>query len=206
MYVPALVGHVNDRIVKYIVALLDFCYLARRSAHDTSTLEAMEEALHRFHVHRSVFLDEDIREDFALPRQHSLVHYVRSIQLFGSPNGVCSSITESKHIRAVKKPWRRSSKYKPLGQIIRTNTRLNKLAAARAEFASRGMLRYDAVTSALCAVGRGDGLSDSDESSDEDVGVAIGEGMEDMDGCTRLAKRPGEWPLHLTIITILIVL
>jgi hypothetical protein len=47
-----------------------------------------------------------VRPDgFALPRQHALVHYLMLIRLFGLPNGLCSSITESKHIKAVKQPW-----------------------------------------------------------------------------------------------------
>lgn len=79
-------------------------------------------------------------EGLSLPRQHSLVHYKAVIQLFGSPNGLCSSITESKHIKAVKEPWRRSSHYKALGQMLLTNQRLDKLAASRVDFIARGML------------------------------------------------------------------
>ncbi|KAF8881638.1 hypothetical protein BD779DRAFT_1445352, partial [Infundibulicybe gibba] len=51
-----------------------------------------------------------------------------------------ASITESKHIKAVKQPWRRSNRNKPLGQMLLTNQRLDKLAAARIEFKARGML------------------------------------------------------------------
>jgi hypothetical protein len=70
---------------------------------------------------------------------------VRNIFLFGSPNGLCSSITESKHIDAVKKPWRRSRRYKALLFILRTNTRMSKIAAARTEFARRGMLSVSLI-------------------------------------------------------------
>ena len=77
---------------------------------------------------------------FSLPRQHSLSHYRHLIEEFGAPGGVCSSITESRHITAVKKPWRRSSRYQALGQMLVTNQRLNKLAAARVDFISHGML------------------------------------------------------------------
>ncbi|KAJ7913803.1 hypothetical protein B0H13DRAFT_2004115 [Mycena leptocephala] len=44
-------------------------------------------------------------DGFCLPRQHSLTHYRYLSQEFGAPNGLCSSITESKHIKAVKEPW-----------------------------------------------------------------------------------------------------
>ncbi|KAH9028838.1 hypothetical protein EDB83DRAFT_2230010 [Lactarius deliciosus] len=40
------------------------------------------------------------------------------IQQFGALNGLCSSITESKHIKAVKEPWHCSSCNKLPGQII----------------------------------------------------------------------------------------
>ena len=49
-------------------------------------------------------------------------------------NGLCSSITESKHITAVKNPWRRSNRNQPLGQMLMTNQQSDKLAAARVDF------------------------------------------------------------------------
>ena len=110
----------------------------------------MEEALERFHTYRVAFETAGVRPDgFSLPRQHALVHYITGIRLFGSPNGVCSSITESKHIRAVKKPWRASSKNNPLPQILRANQRLDKLSAARSVFTSRHMLAGDVLADAL---------------------------------------------------------
>jgi hypothetical protein len=61
--------------------------------------------------------------------------------VFGAPNGLCSSITELKHIKAVKEPWRRSDRFDALSQMLLTNQRLDKLAASRVDFADRGMLR-----------------------------------------------------------------
>ncbi|KAG1813633.1 uncharacterized protein BJ212DRAFT_1447828 [Suillus subaureus] len=52
------------------------------------------------------------------------------IQLFGAPNGLCSSITKSKYIKAVKKSWQHSSKHKALSQMLLTNQCLDKIAAA----------------------------------------------------------------------------
>ena len=54
--------------------------------------------------------------------------------------GLTSSITESRHITAVKKPWRRSNRYEALGQMLITNQRLDKLTAARNNFIACGML------------------------------------------------------------------
>lgn len=59
---------------------------------------------------------------------------------FAAPNGVCSSITESRHITAVKKPWRRSNRYNALSQMLLTNQRLDKLAALRAMLVERKLM------------------------------------------------------------------
>ena len=82
----------------------------------------MEDKLAEFHQLCTVFRDEDVRDGFALPRQHALAHLVRGIRLYGSPNGLCTSITESKHIRAVKRPWRATNKNNPLIQILEINS------------------------------------------------------------------------------------
>lgn len=69
-----------------------------------------------------------------------MVHYFSMIRLFGAPNGLCSSITESKHIKAVKEPWRRSNHFEAIMQMMVTNQRLDKLSAMRVDFVKRGML------------------------------------------------------------------
>ncbi|KDQ49560.1 hypothetical protein JAAARDRAFT_186918 [Jaapia argillacea MUCL 33604] len=141
VYLPAIVGHVPDAMVKCLAAFLDFCYIARRNALDTTALNDLDNALSRFHIHRQIFIDTGVRDtDISLPRQHSLKHYIRGIRLFSSPNGLCSSITESKHIKAVKEPWRRSSRYKALRQMLRTNQRMDKMAAHRQMLTKKGLM------------------------------------------------------------------
>ena len=117
-------------------------------------MDQLEDALSRFHYYRKIFLSTGIRKDFLLPRQHSLIHYRQLVRLFGAPNGICTSIPESKHIRAVKEPWRRSSRNEALGQMLVTNQRLDQLAAARTDFRSRGMLQGTVLDSTLQALGR----------------------------------------------------
>ncbi|KAI0704619.1 hypothetical protein C8Q76DRAFT_820240 [Earliella scabrosa] len=142
LYLAAIVGYVPTQMVQCLSAILDFCYLVRRNIITTSTLHQIEDALARFHRDRVIFEETGVRlEGFSLPRQHSLKHYPSLIQQFGAPNGLCSSITESKHIKAVKEPYRRSNRFEALGQMLITNQRLDKLAAARVHFQARGMLR-----------------------------------------------------------------
>ncbi|KIM76997.1 hypothetical protein PILCRDRAFT_12366 [Piloderma croceum F 1598] len=80
-------------------------------------------------------------EGYVPQDMHSRLHYLQLIRAFGTPNGLCSSITESKHIKAVKEPWRRSNRFNALSEMLLTNQQLDKLAAARVDFAHRGMLQ-----------------------------------------------------------------
>ena len=67
----------------------------------------------------------------------SLVTFLYSNSL--APNGLCSSITESKYIKAVKKPYRWTSHNKPLGHMLVINQQIDKLAAAHVDFKEHGM-------------------------------------------------------------------
>ncbi|KAJ6628177.1 hypothetical protein B0H10DRAFT_2160911 [Mycena sp. CBHHK59/15] len=138
---PAIKGLVPAGIVESLSAFLDFCYLVRRADFDENTLDAIDNSVKTYHACREIFRDLGVRPDgFSLPRQHSMTHYRTNIEDFGAPGGICSSITESRHITAVKKPWRRSSRYEALSQMLLTNQRLDKLVAARADFIERGMV------------------------------------------------------------------
>lgn len=140
MYLPAIVGIVHDDIITTMSAFLDFCYLVRRYTITASTLDQIKASLDHFHQFRQIFIAKGIRDNFSLPRQHAMVHYPTMIPLFAAPSGLCSSITENKHIYAVKETWRRSNRNDPLGQMITANQRLSKLIASRADFERRGML------------------------------------------------------------------
>ncbi|KAF8055570.1 hypothetical protein FPV67DRAFT_1435271 [Lyophyllum atratum] len=180
VYLAAIVGYVPPEMVKCMSAFLDFCYLARRNSFSPETLNHLEDTLRRFHLHRNIFIESGVRVDISLPRQHSLVHYARSIRLFGSPNGLCSSMTESKHIKAVKEPWRRSNRYEALPQMLRTILRMEKLSAIRSAFSKRGMMA-GSTSSYMAMVHAGvvleapdDEREHEDDDNDEDLGPASG--------------------------------
>ena len=128
-------------MVKALHTFLEFCYISRHNVHDTQSLEELDEALQRYHHYRKIFITTGIQTGFNLPRQHALIHYSKAIRMFGALNGLCSSITESKNIEVVKEPWRRSSRFEALRQMLLTNQHADKLAAARADFKRRGMLQ-----------------------------------------------------------------
>ena len=127
-------------MVRTLRAFLEFCYLVRQNIIDKKTLDRIQDVLHCFYQYCQIFRDTNVVNTFSLPRQHSMKHYINMIWLYSAPNSLCLSITESKHIKAVKEPYRRSNQNELLGQILLTNQRLDKLAAARSDFATRGML------------------------------------------------------------------
>ena len=165
---------------------MEFCYLVRRNVINEDDILAINAAVAKFHVECSSF--DDIRPNgYSLPRQHSLVHYTFLIQEFGAPNGLCSSITESKHIQAVKDPYRRSSRYEALGQMLVTNQRLDKLAAARVDFQACGMLDWQFGPPELPPDPPPNNLQDVE---DDDGGAVDG----DIDSEVILAQKPSEAP------------
>ncbi|KAH9028665.1 hypothetical protein EDB85DRAFT_1867717 [Lactarius pseudohatsudake] len=212
VYLAAIVGHVPSDMVKCVSAFLDFCYISRRNAISAEGLDSLQDALTRFHQHRDVFIHTGVRTDISLPRQHSLVHYIRSIRLFGSPNGLCSSITESKYIKAVKEPWRRSSRYRALVQMLRTLSRLDKMAAACRIFTGKGMMEGSTASyTGMVLRGEqpqplGDPTEDGDDDDeDHDLGPVSGPRVlssielaktsernypHDVDGLARILNQP----------------
>ena len=139
VFLPAIVGHVPEQMVRALSSFMEFCYLVQRSVIDEDDIVLIKTALQNFQRDRCIF-DLVCPNGYSLPRQHSMSHYVSLIREFGAPNGLCSSITESKHIKAVKEPWRHSSHFRALGQMLVTNQQLDKLAAAQVDFHTRGML------------------------------------------------------------------
>lgn len=153
----------------------------------------MENALRRFHEHREIFLDLGTRESISLPRQHSLMHYVNSIRLFGSPNGLCSSITESKHIVSVKETWRRSSRFEALEQMVQSITRLDKLKAMRSRIAERNMMvgsTYTYVSGIMAGEIPEEAPEADEEDLDDDSDLGPASGPRTMSS-VHLARTPG---------------
>ncbi|KAI5987976.1 hypothetical protein F5J12DRAFT_907720 [Pisolithus orientalis] len=103
-----------------------------------------------FHNYCCIFQETGVHQHglkgFSLPHQHSMNHYQHLIQEFGAPNGLCSSIMESKHIKVVKKPWRHSNCFKALGQMLVTNQCMDKLAAMQVDFENCHMLEGSVIS------------------------------------------------------------
>lgn len=223
MYLPAIEGHVPRDMVRAFRAMLEFCYLVRRDVVDEPALTAIREALGRFHHYREIFRTTGVRpEGFGnLPCQHSMIHYPYLIEQYGACSGHCTSLTENLHIHTVKKPYRRSNKNEPLGQMLLANQRNDKLAAQRASLTSQGLLDGTCLWDAYRHLAQ-ENLNDGDPNGgqppgpdhparevgeareEEDDGEGDGDGEVDgpvpgprVDGHVVLARTPGEhcrWP------------
>ncbi|KAI5988134.1 hypothetical protein EDC04DRAFT_2993249 [Pisolithus marmoratus] len=136
VYIAAIEGYVPEEIILTFSSFLKFCYLVHRNVITEPTLIAIEDALTSFHSHHGIFHDAG-------------VHYPYLIGQFGMPNGLCSSITESKHIKAVKWPYQRTNHFQALRQILRINKRLDKFAAVQADFKKHGMLGGNCLSNVL---------------------------------------------------------
>ncbi|KAL4061682.1 hypothetical protein V8B97DRAFT_2027226 [Scleroderma yunnanense] len=98
-------------------------------------------------------------------------HYHYLICQFSAPNGLCSSITEPKHIKAVKHPYQHTNHYQALRQLLLINQWLNKLAAVHADFNECGMLSGTHLSHVLDAL--------VPETDNQDSQVANGHGTQD---------------------------
>jgi hypothetical protein len=166
-------------MVRCIANFMDACYIARRNAITSPSLEHFRHCVDTFQKLRNIFIATDVRTTISLPRQHALDHFYYAMQFFGSPNGLCSSITESKHIKAVKEPWRRSSRFKALIQMLRIIVHMDKMAALYQLFSKQGMMR-GTTSSYMAGIIRAEsngaetGGENTKEEEDEDGGPEAG--------------------------------
>jgi hypothetical protein len=154
----------------------------------------LDTAMTKFWELREVFHTSGVHpKGFSLSRQHSLFHYRRLIEDFSAPEGLCSSITESHHITAVKKPWHRSNQYHALGQMLHTNQRLDKLAAMHSDLVLHSMLPASYKPGRGLSVIHNSQQSASNEDGDEDNDKGAVEGKPgDVLGNVVLARTPSE--------------
>ncbi|KAF8906944.1 hypothetical protein CPB84DRAFT_1844079 [Gymnopilus junonius] len=97
-----LVSLMAQQGIKAVKALLDFIYLAQYTSHNKETLDYMKNALEEFHDNKQYFINIQCQEHLNLPKLHSLIHYVDSIELFGMTNNYNTEMFEHLHIDFAK--------------------------------------------------------------------------------------------------------
>ncbi|KAJ7429776.1 hypothetical protein B0H11DRAFT_1766431, partial [Mycena galericulata] len=94
------------RLVAAVRGILDFVNLSQYPLHSTETLGDREDARIQFHQNKSIFVDLGVRENFNLPKVHSMEHYPRNIALFGTTDNYNTEYIERLHIDLAKDAYR----------------------------------------------------------------------------------------------------
>ncbi|KAI0762223.1 hypothetical protein C8Q74DRAFT_135973 [Fomes fomentarius] len=105
------------QLVRATRALLDFLYLAQYRTHTTSTLTLLDDALEAFHANKDIIVQLGIRIHFHFPKLHSLDHYRRSIELFGTTDNYDTQYSERLHIDLAKDAYRATNHKDELSQM-----------------------------------------------------------------------------------------
>jgi hypothetical protein len=124
-----LVGCMPSQGIAAVTALLDFIQLAQYTAHDSITLGYLRDALDRFHQNREYFISTGIRQNFNIPKFHSLLHYIEAIELFGTTDNYNTEMFERLHIDFAKNGWRASNQRDEFPQMIQWLSRQEKVAS-----------------------------------------------------------------------------
>ncbi|KAF9474258.1 hypothetical protein BDN70DRAFT_815973 [Pholiota conissans] len=121
-------GISNQPLIAATRAILDFLYLAQYPVHTTETLLSLDQALQDFHDNKHIFETLGIRHNFNLPKLHSMVHYVRSIKLFGTTDNYNTEATERLHIDFAKDAYQATNHKDEFTQMTKWLERQEKIA------------------------------------------------------------------------------
>lgn len=92
----------RSRLISATRALLDFLYLAQYPVHSDASLRLLNASLEAFHRTKEIFKVLGARDNFNIPKLHSLVHYARAITLYGTTDNYSTESTERLHIDFAK--------------------------------------------------------------------------------------------------------
>ena len=124
-----LVGKVDSRGIVACRSMLHFIHLAQYPSHDEVTLGYMKAELTTWHEYRSYFIDAGVRDDFNIPKFHSLLHYIDPIRWIGTTDNCNTEMFERLHIDFAKEGWRASNKRDHFPQMIKWLSRQEKVAS-----------------------------------------------------------------------------
>ncbi|TEB25366.1 hypothetical protein FA13DRAFT_1756601 [Coprinellus micaceus] len=125
--IPCLVGMAPPQVIKAVKALLDFIFLSQYPTHDDQTLKYMKDALDSFHKNKQYFIKVKAHPTLNIPKFHSLVHYIESIQFFGTTDNYNTEMFERLHIDFAKEGWRATNQRDEFPQMIRWLSRQEKI-------------------------------------------------------------------------------
>ncbi|CAE6469638.1 unnamed protein product [Rhizoctonia solani] len=110
VFIGVMHGLVPDRVMKTVLAVIDFIYYARLPVHTDTTLQLLDDALARFHEFKDIFVELGIRTDFNINKIHSMVHYSESIRQMGTADGYNTETPERLHIEFAKRAYKATNR------------------------------------------------------------------------------------------------
>ena len=140
--VPLPGGQVASCVLRAVRALLDFVHLTQYPSHTTQTLTHLEDCLACFHENKAIFVDLGVRNYLNIPKFHSLLHYSRTITLFGTTDNYNTEQSECLHIDCAKDAYlatnqkRRDSSNDNVAGMMRENKKTQHICQMAAGTAS----------------------------------------------------------------------
>jgi len=126
VFLGVLAGAAEPGLICVVRATLDFIYYAHFESHTTDSLRKLEEAWIAFHQNFNYFVEKGVRksrDDFNIPKLHSMQHYIAAIISWGSADGYSSESPERLHIDFAKSAYRASNKKNYIKQMTKWLTR-----------------------------------------------------------------------------------
>jgi hypothetical protein len=127
VFLGVISGAADPALVRASRGILDFIYYAHFEQHSIASLNELEKALLMFHNNKHIFVDEGIRDDFNIPKLHSILHYITSIRSRGTADGFNSEASERLHIDFAKVAYKKSSKKEYIKQMTKWLDRQEKI-------------------------------------------------------------------------------
>ncbi|KAJ6617710.1 hypothetical protein B0H10DRAFT_1797026 [Mycena sp. CBHHK59/15] len=118
VFLGVVTAGAHPQMVTAVRSLIDFAYFASLQSHTSDTLLGMRTALDTFHANKQIFIElGGRRENFNIPKVHSLDHYEYLIRLFGLADGFNTESPERLHIDYAKNAYRASNRKDYLNQM-----------------------------------------------------------------------------------------
>lgn len=102
---------IDKHVVKAASVITDFIHFASLHSHTTSSLSGLQQVLDHFHANKDVFIELEAQHPahFNIPKIHSMMHYFKLIELFGSADRYNTESPERLHIDYPKDTYRASN-------------------------------------------------------------------------------------------------
>jgi hypothetical protein len=118
VFLGVIAGAADESVIRAVRAVVDFISYTRFEVHTERSLERMDRAWSAIHENKKIFVELGIRENFNIPKLHSLIHYISAIRSLGTLDGYNTESPERLHINFAKVPYRAGNKRDYTAQMV----------------------------------------------------------------------------------------